>query len=55
MNNLSSERQTVDLDFAAWAGSKPVDLFTGQECARVTAGLHRFELRRYQYYWVQLH
>ena len=55
VNNLSSERQTVDLDLAAWAGSKAVDLFTGQECACVTAGLHRFELRRYQYYWVQLH
>lgn len=55
VNNLSSERQTVDLDLAAWAGSKAVDLFTGQECARVTAGLHRFELRRYQYYWVRLH
>ncbi len=54
VNNLSSERQAVELDLAAWAGSRPVDLFTGQECGPLTAAPRRFELRRYEYCWLQL-
>jgi len=54
INNLSSEPQAVDLDLAAWAGAQPVDLFTGHGAGSLTANPHRFELHRYQYYWLKL-
>jgi maltose alpha-D-glucosyltransferase/alpha-amylase len=54
VNNLSSEPQMVDFDLAAWAGAKPVDLFTGQGTPPLTTDLQRFELHRYEYRWLQL-
>jgi len=54
VNNLSSERQAVELDLAAWAGAQAVDLFTGQGLGLVKAGPRRLELRRYEYCWLQL-
>ena len=54
VNNLSSETQSAELDLATWAGAQPVDLFTGQGCGLLKAAPRRFELRRYEYCWLQL-
>ncbi len=53
-NNLSDEAQAVELDLAAFAGSQPVDLFTGESLAAVTAAPYRLELPRYGYRWLRL-
>jgi maltose alpha-D-glucosyltransferase / alpha-amylase len=54
VHNLSSEPQMVDLDLAAWAGAQPLNLFTGQSAAPLTTHPCRFDLRRYEYLWLQL-
>ena len=38
VNNLSPEPQQVEIDLAAFAGARPVDLFTGQALAPVSRG-----------------
>ena len=53
-NNLSDEAQAVELDLAAFAGAQPVDLFTGESLAVVTAAVYRLELPRYGYRWLRL-
>ena len=54
VNNLSSEPQQVDLDLTAFAGARPVDLFTGQVLAQVTEVPYRVVLGRYGYSWLRL-
>ena len=54
VNNLSSEPQTAELDLGAWAGAEVVDLFSGRVVGHVTGGALWLDLRRYQYFWLQL-
>ena len=54
VNNLSSESQQVDLDLAAFAGARPVDLFTGQALTQVTDDPYQVALGRYGYHWLRL-
>ncbi len=53
-NNLSAASQAVDLDLAAFAGARPVDMFTGQTLAAITDAAYRLELPRYGYSWLRL-
>ena len=55
VNNLSPEPQQVALDLAAFAGARPVDLFTGQAFAPVGGQPYRLEMPRYEYRWLRLH
>jgi len=54
VNNLSSERQAVELDLSAWAGAQAIDLFTEQGCGLLKADPLTLELRRYECCWLQL-
>ena len=54
VNNLSPEPQQVALDLAAFAGARPVDLFTGQAMPLVTEEAYRVALGRYDYRWLRL-
>ena len=54
VNNLSPESQQVDLDLAAFAGARPVDLFTGQALTQVTEDPYQVALGRYGYRWLRL-
>ena len=54
VNNLSSEPQQVEIDLAAFAGARPVDLFTGQALAQVTEVPYQVALGRYGYRWLRL-
>jgi maltose alpha-D-glucosyltransferase/alpha-amylase len=54
VNNLSPERQHVEIDLGAFAGARPVDLFTGQAMPLVTEEAYRVALGRYGYHWLRL-
>jgi maltose alpha-D-glucosyltransferase/alpha-amylase len=54
-NNLSAEAEQVGLDLAAFAGARPVDLFTGQALPPVTEAPYPITLGRYGYTWLRLH
>ena len=54
VNNLSPEPQQVEIDLAAFAGARPVDLFTGQALAPVAEVPYRMTLGRYGYRWLRL-
>ena len=54
VNNLSPEPQQVEIDLAAFAGARPVDLFTGQAMPLVTEEAYRVALGRYDYRWLRL-
>jgi maltose alpha-D-glucosyltransferase/alpha-amylase len=53
VNNLSSQKQRVDLDLAPLAGALPVDLFSGQRLAPLAETPFRLELEGYEYLWLQ--
>jgi len=53
-NNLSDEGQVIELDLAAFAGSEPVDLLSGEQGSAVTGEAYRQALPRYGYRWLRL-
>jgi len=54
INNLSTEPQMVALDLAAFAGSTPVDLFTGERLPAVTAEPWSLALGPSGYRWLSI-
>jgi maltose alpha-D-glucosyltransferase/alpha-amylase len=53
-NNLSAEPQEVALDLAAYAGRRPIDLFSGDELPVVEPSSYRLRLDGYGYRWLKL-
>ncbi len=54
VNNLTPQPQAVELDLAALAGRTPVDLFTGEQLAAVTASPWQISLPADGYRWLRL-
>ena len=53
VNNLSPKPQDIAIDLAAFAGARPVDLFTGQELPALNGPL-RLALGPYEFRWLRL-
>jgi len=54
VHNLSAEGQTVHLDLAPFAGTRPSDLLTGERLPPVAEGAYRLALGRYEFRWLRL-
>jgi maltose alpha-D-glucosyltransferase/alpha-amylase len=54
VNNLSPEEQMLELGLAEFAGTEPVDLFTGQALPPLAQEPYRLALGRYGYRWLAL-
>jgi maltose alpha-D-glucosyltransferase/alpha-amylase len=54
VHNLSAEHQEVGLDLAAFAGTRPVDLFTAEALPACSFEPYPVELARYQFRWLRL-
>jgi maltose alpha-D-glucosyltransferase/alpha-amylase len=54
INNLSSQAQSLTLDLTAYAGSRPIDLLSGEDLPAVTAQAYPLELKRHEYRWLRL-
>ncbi|CRX38223.1 maltose alpha-D-glucosyltransferase [Estrella lausannensis] len=52
--NLSRFSQYVEIDLADWKGSIPVDLFSHNNFANITAADYGLTLGRYGYFWLAL-
>jgi maltose alpha-D-glucosyltransferase/alpha-amylase len=53
VNNLSTEPQSAALDLSRFAGTAPVDLFTGERGEAVTEAAWQVELPASGYRWVR--
>jgi len=53
-NNLSAEPQEAALDLAAYAGRRPIDLFSGDELPVIEPSSYRLRLDGYGYRWLKL-
>ena len=53
-NNLSAEPQEVALDLAAYAGRRPIDLFSGDELPVIEPSSYHLRLGGYGYRWLKL-
>ncbi len=54
VNNLSPEGQTIELDLAEFAGTRPTDLLSGEGLPPVSNGPYRLTMGRYEYRWLGL-
>ena len=54
INNLSTEPQEFELDLSRFAGSTPVDLFSGERLTAVTGGHWPMALPASGYRWLRL-
>ena len=54
VHNLADRPQVAHLDLAAFAGVRPLDLFSGEVLPAVTDVPYRLELPRYGYRWLRL-
>ena len=54
VNNLSAEPCEFELELADFAGSRPVDLFSGEKLPAIGRQTYSLQLDRYGYRWLKL-